>query len=254
MVAAAGISQFVLHSLCLMCGWAQDWLDMVQGVYEFGKAPYKPLSSAKQVVWFWNEVGELVFKDLPKCRSLGQAWQSVRDRVQLLLSSVDAVLDPADPLPFLALHYQQVMPLGTACIIHYQAPFLCPSCIKCGGPKRKRTSFTPLSYSVPACMAFPSFMVPDVTVPDFQQESYTSSLSARQSQHTLPIAMFSAPCAVHRHTPLLLLLNTGGGTSAAEHAAGQSLGEGGPLHREAGGDWWRLAEVICCKEMSESGI
>ena len=60
------------------------------------------------MVWFWNEVGELAFKDLPKCRSLGKAWQRVRDRFQLLLSSVDAVVDPADPLPFLALHYQQV--------------------------------------------------------------------------------------------------------------------------------------------------
>ncbi|CAL5223879.1 g6471 [Coccomyxa viridis] len=82
-----------------------------KGVYEFGKAPYKPLSNAKQVIWIWNEVGELIFGELPKCKSLGQAWQSVKDRAQLLFSSVDALLDPADPLPFLALHYQQVVAL-----------------------------------------------------------------------------------------------------------------------------------------------
>ena len=90
----------------------------MQGVYEFGKAPYKPLSSAKQVIWIWNEVGELVFGELPKCRSLGQAWWSIRDRAQLLLSSVDALLDPADPLPFLALHYQQVQALGPPYTVH----------------------------------------------------------------------------------------------------------------------------------------
>ncbi len=65
------------------------------------------------MIWIWNEVGELVFGELPKCRSLGQAWRSVKDRAQLLLSSVDALLDPADPLPFLALHYQQVKSLIT---------------------------------------------------------------------------------------------------------------------------------------------
>ena len=82
----------------------------MQGVYDFGKAPYRPHSSAKQVIWIWHEIGELVFGQLPKCRSLGQAGQAVRDTADLLWSSVDAVLDPADPLPFLGLHYMQVMP------------------------------------------------------------------------------------------------------------------------------------------------
>ena len=83
----------------------------MQGVYDFGKAPYRPHSSAKQVIWIWHEIGELVFGRLPKCRSLGQAGQAVRETADLLWSSVDAVLDPADPLPFLGLHYMQVMPL-----------------------------------------------------------------------------------------------------------------------------------------------
>lgn len=83
-------------------------LNVMQGVYEFGKAPYKPHSSARQVVWIWNEIGELVFGKLPKCKSLGDATQRVRETARLLMNSVDAVLDPADPLPFLALHYQQV--------------------------------------------------------------------------------------------------------------------------------------------------
>lgn len=92
----------------ILCVPAQNVGNVAQAVLEYGKAPYKPHSSAAQVVWFWNEVGELAFGELPKCRSLGQAWRSVAARAQLLLSSVDAVLDPADPLPFLALHYQQV--------------------------------------------------------------------------------------------------------------------------------------------------
>ncbi|CAK0738655.1 hypothetical protein CVIRNUC_001074 [Coccomyxa viridis] len=82
-----------------------------KGVYDFGKAPYRPHSSAKQVIWIWHEIGELVFGQLPKCRSLGQAGQAVRDTADLLWSSVDAVLDPADPLPFLGLHYMQVVAL-----------------------------------------------------------------------------------------------------------------------------------------------
>ncbi len=96
----------------------------MQGVYEFGKAPYKPLSNAKQVIWIWNEVGELIFGELPKCKSLGQAWQSVKDRAQLLFSSVDALLDPADPLPFLALHYQQVRNSSATCIVHFHTTSL----------------------------------------------------------------------------------------------------------------------------------
>ena len=115
----------------------------MQAVYEFGKAPYKPLSSAKEVVWFWNEVGELLFKDLPKCRSLGQAWQRLRDTAQLLLSSVDAVLDPADPLPFLALHYQQVRTRDAArCGLHHQCTITFPLCITYVGPNQL-TTFCP---------------------------------------------------------------------------------------------------------------
>ena len=83
----------------------------MQGVYDFGKAPYRPHSSARQVIWIWHEIGELVFGKLPKCGSLGQAGQAIKEAADLLWSSVDAVLDPADPLPFLGLHYMQVMPL-----------------------------------------------------------------------------------------------------------------------------------------------
>ena len=87
-------------------------VDVMQGVYEFGKAPYKPHSSARQVVWIWNEIGELVFREAAQVQEprAGLAERE-RNRAQLLLSSVDALLDPADPLPFLALHYQQVKSL-----------------------------------------------------------------------------------------------------------------------------------------------
>lgn len=80
-------------------------------MYEYGKAPYKPNSSAKQVVWIWNELGELAFGRLPHCRSLREAERAVRVTASLLWNSVDAVLDSADPLPFLGLHYMQVRPL-----------------------------------------------------------------------------------------------------------------------------------------------
>ena len=82
---------------------------LVQAVCEYGKAPYKPHSSAREVVWIWNEVGELLFGRLPACRSLSEAAHALTETARLLLSSVDAVLDPADPLPFLGLHYMQVM-------------------------------------------------------------------------------------------------------------------------------------------------
>lgn len=68
----------------------------------------KPLKSARPVVWFWNEVGELLLSQLPKCRSLRAARQAIISRMATLWRSADAVLDPADPLPFLGLHYMQV--------------------------------------------------------------------------------------------------------------------------------------------------
>lgn len=81
----------------------------MQAVCEYGKAPYKPLSSARDVVWIWNEFGELLFGRLPACKSLSEAAHALTETVRLLLSSMDAVLDPADPLPFLGLHYMQVV-------------------------------------------------------------------------------------------------------------------------------------------------
>ena len=81
----------------------------MQAVCEYGKAPYKPHSSAREVVWIWNEVGELLFGRLPACRSLSEAAHALTETARLLVSSVDAVLDPADPLPFLGLHYMQVV-------------------------------------------------------------------------------------------------------------------------------------------------
>jgi len=77
-------------------------------VLEHGKAPFKPHSSARRVVWLWNEVGELLFSCLPACRSVREALQTVYDKFHILASSTDAVMDAADPLPFLGLHYMQV--------------------------------------------------------------------------------------------------------------------------------------------------
>ena len=105
---------------------------LAQAVLEYGKAPYKPHGSARQVVWFWNEIGELAFGELPRCRSFGQAWRSVAARAQLLLSSVDAVLDPADPLPFLALHYQQVAIPGCSMRSPTPRPSSCLTCQSAG--------------------------------------------------------------------------------------------------------------------------
>ena len=87
---------------CLSC---LHW----QAVLDSGRAPLKPLKSARPVVWFWNEVGELLLSQLPKCRSLQAAWEATAFKAKTLWQSTDAVLDPADPLPFLGLHYMQVL-------------------------------------------------------------------------------------------------------------------------------------------------
>lgn len=82
------------------------WL--LQAVLEYGKAPFKPHSSALRVVWLWNEVGELLFSCLPACCSVREVLQVIYDKCHILASSTDAVLDAADPLPFLGVQYMQV--------------------------------------------------------------------------------------------------------------------------------------------------
>ena len=84
------------------------WGRPVQELLDSGRAPLKPLASARSVVWLWNEVGELLFGRLPRCRSLGEAWAAAREKAGVLARSKDALLDAADPLPFLGLHYMQV--------------------------------------------------------------------------------------------------------------------------------------------------
>ncbi len=86
----------------------------LQELLDSGRAPLKPLPSARRVVWAWNEAGELLFGRLPRCRTLGSAWAAVREKSEVLLTSKDALLDAADPLPFLGLHYMQVGLLATA--------------------------------------------------------------------------------------------------------------------------------------------
>lgn len=83
-----------------------------QAVLDSGRAPLKPLKSARPVVWFWNEVGELLLSQFTKSRSLRWAWQAAVFKAKTLWRSTDAVLDPADPLPFLGLHYMQVLMLS----------------------------------------------------------------------------------------------------------------------------------------------
>ena len=73
-----------------------------------GSAPVQPLPNSRPVHWVWNEVGELFFSALPHAKSLGSAAHAVSTTAIRLLGGVDAVLDDADPLPFLGLHYVQV--------------------------------------------------------------------------------------------------------------------------------------------------
>ena len=67
-----------------------------------------PSHGNRPVHWVFNELGVLLFADLPAARGLGTAVRAVRARLQTLLQGVDAVLDAADPLPFFALHFLQV--------------------------------------------------------------------------------------------------------------------------------------------------
>lgn len=88
---------------------------LLQGVLASGKAPILPLPGSRPVYWLWNELGELAFGTLPRARfwawqGVRAACQAVRDTGARLAGGVDAVLDPEDPLPFLALHYGQVGP------------------------------------------------------------------------------------------------------------------------------------------------
>jgi hypothetical protein len=85
--------------------FAHVWL---QALADAGTAPIKPLASARPVVWVWNEVGELLLWRLPAARSAAAAWAAVKEKAAVLWRSTDAVLDAADPLPFLGLHYMQV--------------------------------------------------------------------------------------------------------------------------------------------------
>lgn len=82
-----------------------------QGVLASGAAPIMPLPRSPPTYWFWNELGEFVFGALPRAWSDGDFFADARragaGMVARLLGGVDAVLDPADPLPFLALHYGQ---------------------------------------------------------------------------------------------------------------------------------------------------
>ena len=66
-------------------------------------------------MWLWNEVGELLFGRLPRCRSLANVWAAITEKAGILVSSKDALLDAADPLPFLGLHYMQVWLAGFGC-------------------------------------------------------------------------------------------------------------------------------------------
>ena len=81
---------------------------LLQAVISHGKAPFTPHSSARRVVWIWNEVGELLCSRLPACRSFREAARTAVENCQELLTCTDAVLDASDPLPFLGLHYMQV--------------------------------------------------------------------------------------------------------------------------------------------------
>ena len=88
----------------------------LQGVLASGKAPIAPLPGSRPVYWFWNELGELGLGTLLRARfwtwqGVRGACQAVQDTAARLSGGVDAVLDPEDPLPFLALHYGQVRPL-----------------------------------------------------------------------------------------------------------------------------------------------
>jgi hypothetical protein len=85
----------------------------MQALLASHRAPLKPLSSARPVVWLWNEVGELLLRQLPRCRSPAAAARTVAAKLAILWTSTDAVLDPADPLPFLGLHYMQVTLMGS---------------------------------------------------------------------------------------------------------------------------------------------
>ncbi|BDA48532.1 hypothetical protein COCOBI_12-2120 [Coccomyxa sp. Obi] len=79
-----------------------------QAVIDYGKAPFVPHSSARRVIWIWNEVAELFFKHLPQSRSLVDVARILRIWTHEMADSTDALLDPCDPLPFLGLHYMQV--------------------------------------------------------------------------------------------------------------------------------------------------
>ncbi len=80
----------------------------MQAVIDYGKAPFVPHSSARRVIWIWNEVVELFFKHLPQSRSIVDVLRILRIWAHEMGDSTDALLDSCDPLPFLGLHYMQV--------------------------------------------------------------------------------------------------------------------------------------------------
>ncbi|KAK9831523.1 hypothetical protein WJX81_005430 [Elliptochloris bilobata] len=104
-----------------------------EGVLASGKAPIEPLPGSPPVYWFWNEVGELAFGALPRiARSIYGWWywlgmwdarEAAVETFARLRGGVDAVLDPEDPLPFLALHYGQV-PLLLLRAIRFGNPWI----------------------------------------------------------------------------------------------------------------------------------
>jgi predicted ATP-grasp superfamily ATP-dependent carboligase len=64
---------------------------------ELAAAPIRPLPASRPTYWFYHELWRLA-------TSLG-SWARLRERLHVLASGKDAVLDWGDPLPFLMLYH-----------------------------------------------------------------------------------------------------------------------------------------------------